>query len=117
MRKLMVVALSLASLAAVGGPAAKDQQKPVWRESGKMVAIFGEVDHPGFYKLEAQRITLANLAVIARVRHPKGGGIIVNRATENGTKTIQLDADRLKEDGDIPLEANDVVQVTPPKAA
>ena len=117
MRWPMALTIIVLAFAAVGRAMAEDQPKPAWRDVGRQVVVFGDVERVGFYSITDRPISLKQLVVAAGLRPGKGVMVIVHRPTGDGARMIQVDATRIVEDGDIPLQANDVIQVTAPKDA
>jgi protein involved in polysaccharide export with SLBB domain len=104
---LIVLCLSLAS-GSVGGV----EPKPEWEKFDKAVTVFGNVDRPGFYTLSDRPIMLAQIITAAAYRQRTAAFVVLIRPDGKAAKRIQIDAGRLKEDGNIPLQANDVIEVT-----
>src|SRR3712207_1530760 len=113
MQRLVAASLFVFCFAAVGRPAGGDQPETKWRDAGRVVTIFGSgVNRPGFYELTDRPVSLLQVAVSAGFQPGKSEFVILQRTDGKGAKRIQVDASRLKEDGDIPLQANDVIEVT-----
>jgi hypothetical protein len=89
---------------------------PQWTDTNAVVTIFGHVENPGFYSLADPPPSLAKVLQAAVPRPGTNVVIVLQRPSGNIARTIEIRADRLQEDGDIPLRPNEVIQVLPPKA-
>jgi protein involved in polysaccharide export with SLBB domain len=105
---IVLIVLMLTSL---GRSADPQKQEPQWKEAGELVVVFGDVERAGFYTI-TNPISLSQLVASAGLSGDKKLSVTLHRPAGNGAKSITIDAARLREDGDIPLQANDVIKVT-----
>ena len=109
------VTLMMLTFACLAGSAHGENPQPEWRDAGRVITLVGEVQRPGIYGFNPERpIPLCGLIIASGgVKEPKYCVIVLLRASDDGAsaKSIQIDAARVMEDGQIALAPNDVVHV------